>query len=319
MVIEGLRTVAAVLGLALLDRLARPSRLAGPRPVPPLAPSFEAASFEGATGGRDYRLYLPTRPQGRRLPLVVMLHGCGQTAEDFAAATAMNARAEAGGWIVAYPEQTRRANAQGCWNWFRPEHQRRGAGEAAILAELTRSLAETHPVDSARVFVAGFSAGGAAAATLATLYPEVFAAAFVHSGLPVGAAGDLGSALALMRRGPRVALGQGCRCPVLALTGARDDVVHPVNAEALVRQALAGQEDTVAVERPGERAERTVHRDAAGRTLAEHWRVAELGHDWSDGADGRPDASAVALDFFERVAAEAGSVSRAPPARRAAG
>ncbi len=112
-----------------------------------------------------------------------MLHGCTQNPEDFAAGTRMNALAEAHGLLVAWPRQTAMHNANACWNWFRPEDQARGAGEPAILAGLAAEIVRDHAVPAGQVFVAGLSAGGAMAAVLAETYPDVFAAAGVHSGL----------------------------------------------------------------------------------------------------------------------------------------
>jgi poly(hydroxyalkanoate) depolymerase family esterase len=133
-------------------------------------------TFSFRHGKLDYLLYVPTRVEGPP-PLVIMLHGCTQSAMDFAEGTQMNALAEELGIIVAYPEQTQIANPQKCWNWFRPGDQQNGRGEPAMIAGIARTIIENHEVDPARVYVAGLSAGGAAASIMACAYPNMFAAA----------------------------------------------------------------------------------------------------------------------------------------------
>ena len=163
--------------------------------------AFTSASHSHAGLTRAYKLYTPPGAAGQALPLVVMLHGCTQDPDDFAAGTGMNALAQEQGFCVLYPAQSQDANAQRCWNWFKHNHQRRGSGEAALIASMTQAVITAQGLDARRVYIAGLSAGGAMAALVAAAYPEVYAAVGVHSGLAPGAASSLPEALAAMRGG----------------------------------------------------------------------------------------------------------------------
>ena len=284
--------------------------------------AFQPGLFANAAGQRSFKLYRPrTAPaDGQRPALVVMLHGCTQNPDDFAAGTRMNALAESRGWWVVYPAQSGSANSSGCWNWFKPGDQQRGLGEPAILAGLTADIVARAGIDPTRVFVAGLSAGGAMAVTLAATHPELFAAVGVHSGLPHGSAHDLMSALSAMRQGA-ARQGPAYRVPTIVFHGDQDNTVHPCNGQAVVRQARrsargsstdARQDGPVETERSrqpqGHRYTRTVHRDEQDRVDAEHWLIHGAGHAWSGGSPAGsytdplgPDASAEMLRFFDET------------------
>ncbi len=295
------------------------------RPHRPTAPAmnrpagrFDPFSYTSAAGTRGYRLYVPAGHTGAPLPLVVMLHGGTQDAATFAAATGMNDLAEPQAFLIAYPEQPPSVNAGRYWNWFAPGHQRRDAGEPSLIAGITRQVTDRYGADAARVYVAGFSAGGAMAAVMAAVYPDLYAAAGVHSGLPYAAADDVASALTAMKQGPpRPARPQGRPLPLIVFHGDQDPIVAPANAAGLIDHALAAASpDRLAAppaavttgQVPGGHAyTRICYQDSAGTALAERWTIHHGGHAWSGGAphgsytDPRgPDASAEFLRFFNQ-------------------
>lgn len=299
-----------------------PGHLPGGSRPDDLAPEdgqFVERSFSNAAGARDYKLFVPSPRPGPR-PLVVMLHGCTQSPDDFAAGTRMNVLAEEDGIYVVYPRQSGRANAQKCWNWFEPSDQGREMGETGIIAGIVRAVSTEHPIDPARVYIAGLSAGGAAAANVARAYPDLFAAVGVHSGLAAGCARDLPSALSAMRVGapgseaPGGAAGfgagsvaQALRVPTIVFHGEGDGTVNPRNAEEVLAQAgaagLTPQRERGSSD--GHSYIRTRYADEAGRVQVESWSVQGAGHAWAGGSPegsftdpGGPNASRAMLDFF---------------------
>ncbi len=277
------------------------------------AGEFLTQSFTNHAGTRAYKLFVPAIHSAggtETLPLVVMLHGCSQTPDDFVAGTRMNALAQRHGFLVAWPAQAAGASRQGCWRWYSSAHQAREGGEPAILAGITGEVMSRYRVDRRRIFAAGMSAGGAMAVILGATYPELFAAIGVHSGLPYGAAHDLPSALAAMKGGkaPPSSLG----VPAIVFHGDRDPTVNVRNGAAIVEQAVRGrvaapdQREAHTGRSPDGRVyHRTVHAEASGRAVVEHWVLSGAGHAWSGGCAsgsftdaGGPDASAEMIRFF---------------------
>jgi poly(hydroxyalkanoate) depolymerase family esterase len=299
--------------------------------VVPEGSRFVERSYTGPAGGRTYKLYVPSGYTGQQtVPLIVMLHGCTQNPDDFAAGTSMNELAEQHTFLVAYPAQTQNANMQKCWNWFKTSDQHRGQGEPAIIAGITRQIVDEHHIADGRVYVAGMSAGGAMAAIMGATYPDLYAAVGVHSGLAPGAAQDLVSALSAMQGGGAPnghrgasAGGSEASVPVIVFHGDRDATVHPRNAEQLLayyrsvegtpggRDAAGKPVPPVAVRKgqvpDGHAFTRATQRDADGRPIMEQWTVHGLGHAWSGGSRAGsytdvkgPDASAEMVRFFDQ-------------------
>jgi poly(hydroxyalkanoate) depolymerase family esterase len=291
-------------------------RAATPDRAPAAKGQFLHATYANAHGKRDYRLYLPVGydAAGPARPLILMLHGCTQSAEDFAAGTRMNTLADRHGFLVAYPQQIGKANHAKCWNWFRPDDQRGDAGEPSILAGIARQVAHDHRVDTGKVFVAGLSAGAAMAVILGHTHPDLIRAVGVHSGLPYASAHDVPSAFAAMQgRGvaARAQAAHGPAVPMILFHGDEDRTVAASNADALAAAtARPGQRTRTETGRvPGGQAyTRQVVVDEAGRPRLERWTVHGAGHAWSGGDPASsytdpagPDASAAMVDFFNSL------------------
>jgi poly(hydroxyalkanoate) depolymerase family esterase len=311
---------------ALLDRVKlplRPGLLGLVQPVPVSTPDivpeggkFIEATYSNPAGSRAYKLYIPSGYHGQALPLLVMLHGCTQSPDDFAAGTRMNLIAEEQSCLVVYPAQSSDANPAKCWNWFRPTDQRRGQGEPSLIAGITRQVMRDYSVDPQRVYVAGLSAGAAAAAVVGTTYPDLYAAIGVHSGLACGAAHDLASAFVAMKQGDApssseasaLSRANGSAVPTIVFHGDCDTTVHPRNGYHVIAQSkrTTSSRKLHRGRAPGGQTyTRTVHTEVTGRTIFEHWEIHGAGHAWSGGnpayshTDPRgPDATREMLRFF---------------------
>lgn len=304
------------------------------KPIGPTTPAahpgeFVSRSFTNHAGTRTYKLYVPSSYSGKwgeAVPMVVMLHGCTQSPDDFAAGTRMNALADQHGFLVVYPAQAANANGSKCWNWFRSEDQIRDRGEPSLIAGITREVASNYRIDERRIFVAGLSAGAAMAVILGTTYPELYAAVGAHSGLPYGAAHDIPSAFGAMKGGTTRAgfpnppaapkahrpLAEH-RVPTIVFHGDRDQTVNARNAAAIVEQAITVRLDGKGlranvhngVTSAGRKYRHTVYTDTANQRVVEQWVLHGAGHAWSGGSptgsftDVRgPDASAEMIRFF---------------------
>jgi poly(hydroxyalkanoate) depolymerase family esterase len=265
---------------------------------------------------RTSSTYVPSGYNGQALPLVVMLHGCTQSPDDFAAGTRMNDLAEEKTFLVAYPAQPQSANASKCWNWFSAGNQQRDQGEPSLIAGITRRIRIMRDFPVERVYIAGLSAGGAAAAIMGSTYPDLYAALGVHSGLACGVASDVPSAFAAMRQGGSQVVGRsrwqggpGGAVPTIVFHGDRDTTVNPINGDQVIAQSKAAENLLTTVSRGqvagGIRYTRTVQADESGRPMLEQWVLHGAGHAWSGGSAAGtyteprgPDASRVMMRFF---------------------
>lgn len=291
--------------------------------IVPEGATFCGATFTNHVGSRDYKLYVPSAYHGQPLPLIVMLHGCTQNPDDFAVGTGMNSLAEEQPCLVLYPAQHSGANHSRCWNWFKASDQHREGGEPEIIAGMTRQIIQDYGIDENRVYVAGLSAGGAMATTMANTYPELYAAVGVHSGLAHGIAQDLPSALAAMQgsTGPLAGLNQqknkpitASNVPAIIFHGDQDTTVHPSNAAQVAAQHLAAKQGAnkrlktqqhSATVPHGHAYTCQLYRDSSDQVILEQWTIHGAGHAWAGGdalgsyTDPQgPNASREMLRFF---------------------
>jgi poly(hydroxyalkanoate) depolymerase family esterase len=301
---------------------------------PAAAPADGGKWISGQQGEREYRLYVPTSYANSATALVVMLHGCTQSAETFAESTQMNALAEEGRFLVLYPIQKASANPTRCWNWFQPKNQVRGSGEPAEIVAVIEQVSSQYSVDRKRVYAAGLSAGASMTAILAACYPDVFAAAAVHDGTMYKSASGLLEAQKVMQTAktpdPESLAGDAWACggkreltmPVMVWHGQGDNIVNRKNGDQVVRQFVAlndladdGEKNGSVKEMPATRSDpgRSEYRytvtayGSRGRRLIEYYKIEELGHAWSGGKDDLlfsdakgPAASALMWRFFKQ-------------------
>ncbi len=290
---------------------------AGTKRVSAAAAQERAGVAISATGVRRYRLFTPTGVRrNEQLPLVVMLHGCGQDAQGFSASSRMNRVAERERFLVLYPEQDRMANAQVCWNWYDTRTGRAQAEADSIVAAISQ-VCLAQPVDQNRIAVAGLSAGAGMAALLAMRHPERFRAVAMHSGIAPGVANSFASALSAMlgrrvKAVPSAPLAAGIHTPaLLIIQGSADPLVAPSNGTEAARSwadsegAKPGTARTV--QRGARYAMKVTDYRAAGRLVTTLCEVIGLGHAWSGGAAGQaysdpkgPDASRMIWTFIAK-------------------
>lgn len=283
--------------------------------APARAGSWANGTVTNSFGSRSYKLWIPDGHKSKtQMPLVMMLHGCTQTPDDFAAATQMNSVADKQNFLVVYPEQTKEANPLKCWNWFDSSHQARGQGEPSLLAEVVNHVHAGYKVDSRRVFVAGFSAGGAMAVIMGATYPELFAAIGVHSGIAYKAATNLSGAMPVMAQGGTDAARLGQLAfeamgdtkhimRVILFQGAKDGAVATVNADQVIIQwaqtndYIDDGKDNNSVDDVADKTtegsiaggyayKKYIYNDRSRKPLMEKWIVPDLKHAWSGGAAG---------------------------------
>lgn len=297
---------------------------------------WQQYKYNDANGSRPYFVYTPEHYRPRtKVPLLVMLHGCTQTAQDFATGTAMNELAEHYRFIVLYPQQTRKYNLDLCWNWFSPKHQERGRGEPASIAGIIQTVLSTTDlwtIDPRRIYVAGLSAGGAMAVILGATYPDLIAAIGVHSGIEYQAARSVITGVQAMRHGGPDPLRQGELAyaamgafsrivPAIVFHGTDDKVAAPINGDQVVQQwmqtdnlasggaYLARLDDPTTVipgQAPGGYSYVvSTWGPPGGDEVQAYWKVGGMGHAWSGGNPSGtytdplgPNASLVMYQFF---------------------
>ena len=314
-VVRTLRTGGKGLGLEGMPGLGQPART--PELPLPKGAQFLDQHHSCAAGARRYRLYVPSTADEGLQGLIVMLHGCTQSPEDFATGTGMNPLAEEHRLLIAYPAQTGGDNSMACWNWFRPGDQMRDTGEPAIIAGLTRSVRDEYAIPGDRVFIAGLSAGGAMAAIMGETYPELYGAIGVHSGLAYGSANDVLSAFTAMRGQEAIekapsgnGVGEPEAAPrMIVFHGSADTTVHPSNAGRIIATHGGPRGATSRTEHGPSGETRAYTRLVAERDDGTHgmecWMIEGAQHAWSGGhLSGSythlrgPDASAAMVRFF---------------------
>lgn len=316
---------------------------------------WQQFQYSSADGSRPYFVYTPHhyRP-GTAVSLLVMLHGCRQSAWDFAKGTAMNELAEQYGFIVLYPQQTRAYNLGQCWNWFSPRNQQRGKGEPASIADIIQTVTsntDLWTIDPQRIYAAGISAGGAMAVILAATYPDLIAAIGVHSGMEYQAASNVISGWRAIRHGGPDPVRQGEKAyramgtfsrtvPTIVFHGMDDKVAAPLNSDQVVEQwmrtnnlasegkylASLDKPDSVISGRATDGYPYVVSswNEPGGNAVQAYWKIAGMRHAWAGGSPSGsytdplgPNASLAMYRFFmAHPFSNAGVTDQTPPSRR---
>jgi poly(hydroxyalkanoate) depolymerase family esterase len=295
---------------------------------------WQSYVYNGPAGSRPYFVYTPTHYSvGAAVPLLVMLHGCAQTAPDFAVSTGMNQLAEQHDFIAVYPQQTALYNTALCWNWYDPANALRNKGEAAIIVGIVQSMEQATghwTIDRHRIYVEGISAGGALSVMLGAVYPDIFAAIGVHAGCEYQAATTpTGFAQVSRMGGPPPAQqgklayaamdGHARVMPTIVFQGSNDPIINAVNGDQVVQQWM--QTDRLASSntyRPvfsspsstthGQVPDGHIYtiarwQDSKKREIQEYWKISGMGHAWSGGSGDfgdplGPNASQATYAFF---------------------
>ena len=331
------RGKATVKAPATVPKTAKPAARATPLPGSWKQSYFSATSPARAASGKRmaYWLYLPSSASAAApLPLVVMLHGCQQTAPDFAAATRMNQLAERKGFAVLYPQQSAAGDAHRCWHWYQRSIQK-GQGDVLVMADMITQVQQRHGLDTSRTYAAGLSAGAALATILALRHPELIAAVGLHSAPVFGAADSAISGYRVMQRGAAGVFGEVAGeaarsvatarpplggMPAIVIHGDRDAVVRRINARQLGQQLqiinaaaitrAAATHKTYPARTGGRSPKRgysTTTHYAGRKPQLVQCDISTLGHAWSGGDDRMrfcaregPDASLMMWTFFAR-------------------
>jgi poly(hydroxyalkanoate) depolymerase family esterase len=286
-----------------------------------------SGTFRNSSGSLDYIGYVPTSYKaGSSVPLVVALHGCTETADGFRQLTRWDQLAEAKGFIVVFPQQSKANNNLLCWNWFQAPHMQRGSGEPSLIAGITRWVQQNYSIEAHRTYVSGFSAGGAMSSVMAATYPDLFAAAGIESGCEYAAtatcAGYKSSDPAQAGQQAATAMGPYRRAmPVILFQGDQDQIVPPANADQIVEQwkttddladdgAKNGSmstfpKTTFGQVKNGRSYTVKSYSDGHKNELIQYWLVRGMGHAWSGGCDceqyaepSGPDATGAMYAFF---------------------
>jgi poly(hydroxyalkanoate) depolymerase family esterase len=255
------------------------------------SPLVETSGFGTNPGALRMFSYVPGHLQDPRA-LVVVLHGCGQTAAGYDLGAGWSTLAKRYGFALLMPEQQPSNNAQGCFNWFNPEDTARGGGEACSIRQMIARMAADHRIDAHRIFVTGLSAGGAMTSVMLATYPEVFAGGAVIAGLPFGVASNVREALNGMFQSPsRPAreLGELVRhaskhrgpWPKLSVWhGSADRTVNPANANEIVKQWLDVHRlpEAPMAEAMVDGYPRQIWWNADGETIIESYTITDMAH-----------------------------------------